>query len=96
MHQRLLGGSVAQRRSAVHCNDAPVSQYRDPVRQALRFIQVMRAQHDAATGVLEADDQLANRAGCKWIEAGRWLVKENDWWFVQEGARECDLLLHPA
>ncbi len=73
-----------------------MSQDGDPVCQALRLIQVVGAQHDAATGMLEADDELADRARRKWVQSGRRLVQENDLRLVQQRSRERDLLLHAA
>src|SRR5258708_34784980 len=56
----------------------------------------MRAQHNAATGMLEANDQLADRARRKRVESSCRLVQEHDLRLVQQCARKCDLLLHAA
>src|SRR5439155_22326684 len=67
----------------------------DPVAEALRLVEVVRADHDRASGVAETADEVADVLGRGWIERARRLVEVDDLRLVEQGARDGYLLAHP-
>jgi hypothetical protein len=96
---RQVAGGRGQRSQCPRCvqrQDLPTAHDRHVVCQALRFIQIMRAQHDAAPGVLHVQHELPHGARRQRVESGCRLVEEQHLRLVQQRAGERHLLLHAA
>ena len=66
----------------------------DPVAEALRLVEVVRADHDRAAGVAQRGDEVANRLGGRRVEGARRLVEVEHLGLVEERAGDGHLLAH--
>src|SRR6185503_12254519 len=68
----------------------------DAVGDALRLVEIVRAEKDRAVASAQRNDERAKRACGLGVERGRGLVEQEDGRVMHETARDRDLLFHPA
>src|SRR6266566_6324996 len=92
--RRPPGGADVGRRAGPQ--DLPLVENDEAVRDALRFVEIVRRKQDRAVPRAERDDERAQHLGHLWVERGPGLVEQQDRWIVYEGPCDRDLLAHTA
>ena len=84
----LIGGSLG--------NQLPLIENCDPVGELVRFLQVLRGEQDRHTAGHEVADDLPHRVAAARVQAGGWLIEENDAGVADQGHREVESPPHTA
>ena len=67
----------------------------DSIAQPLRLVEVVRADHDRASGIAQGGDEVADQLGRRWVERAGRLVEVQHLGLVEQRAGDRDLLAHP-
>src|SRR5579863_7031247 len=85
---KLIGGPLG--------NQLPLIENRDPASELVRLIQVLRGEQDRDTAGYKLADDLPHGVAAARIQAGGWLIEENDAGVADLGHREVESSPHTA